>query len=70
MVNDNDLTIINKVLGCRDIVKVGVKFARSFTMSGLRKKPRNDLQKKQIATRKHNLDLGLRVSIVFYLHCF
>ena len=65
MVNDNNLTSVDKKLGCRGITKLGESFARSFTMAGLRRKPRNDAQKRQIVTREHNINVGLKVRYIY-----
>lgn len=66
MVNEKNLTSVDKKLGCRGITKLGENFARSFTMAGLRRKPRNDAQRKQIVTREHNINVGLKVRDIYF----
>lgn len=65
MVNENNLTSIDKKLGCRGITNLAESFARSFTIAGLRRKPRNDAQRKQIVTREHNINVGLKVRHIY-----
>ena len=61
IVDRDNASHVNDLVGCKGILSVGQKFAYEFLRAGVRLKPKNDRHKKEIAVQKHNLEVGLKV---------
>ena len=67
IIDKNDMSKIDGLLGCKGIVKLGQDFSKSFSDLGYRRKARNDRQRKEIVLNKHSVDIGLKVKTLIWV---
>lgn len=61
VVDKRNSSDIDDLVGCKNIMQVGQKFAHDFMYAGIRIKPKTDRHKKEMAVRQHNINVGLKV---------
>lgn len=66
VVDKKNSSVIEELVGCRNIILVGQKFAHQFMHAGMRAKPKTERRKKEIAVRRHNINVGLKVFVISF----
>ena len=61
IVDRDNASHVNDIVGCKGILSVGQQFAKEFLNAGIRMRAKTERHKLEIATQKHNVNLGLKV---------
>ena len=61
IVDRDNASHVNDIVGCKGILNVGQQFAKEFLSAGIRMRAKTERHKLEIATQKHKVNLGLKV---------
>ena len=61
IVDRDNASHVNELVSCKGILNVGQEFAKEFFNAGIRMRAKTERHKLEMATQKHNVNLGLKV---------